>query len=443
MALVGSARRASRVLLQAFQMRRHCRWVLLLPALAVPDAPHPALAATTTVEQDGRRWIGTWATAIQPYLPGSLENFRNQTVRLIVHTSAGGTKVRVRIANTYGESPLQIGGAHIARRTAGAHVDSTSVRALTFRGRSTTTIPARSMMASDPVELDLPAMSDLAVSLFLPGTTAATTSHALALQTSYVSTDTGNFTAGARFPAADSISAWPFLTGVDVEASPNGVAIVAFGSSTTDGDGSTPGANRRWPDVLAERLQRGAVRKGEVGVLNQGIIGNRLLHDSPRETRDRFGGALGQSGLTRFDRDVLDQPGVRYVILCLGINDISFPGVFTPATEQVRAGDIIAGYRQLIARAHAKGVRIIGTTITPFENSRSYAPEKETVRQAVNAWIRGSVEFDALVDFDAAVRDPSHPARLLPAFDSGDHLHANDAGHVATANAIPLALFEK
>ena len=425
------------------QARRHYRWLLLLPALVALDSPHPALAWESNVEQDGRRWIGTWATAAQPFLPGSLQNFRNQTVRLIVHTTAGGTRVRVRIANTYGERPLHIGGAHIASRTEGAYVDSTSVRPLTFRGRSTTTVPARSMVTSDPVALDVPALSDLAVSLFFPGTTAATTSHALALQTSYVSTDTGNFTAGARFPAADSITSWPFLTGVDIEASQNGVAIVAFGSSTTDGDGSTPGANRRWPDVLAERLQRSAVRKGEVGVLNQGIIGNRLLNDSPRETRDRFGAALGQSGLTRFDRDVLAQAGVRYVILCLGINDISFPGVFTPATEQVRAQDIIAGYRRLIARAHGKGVRVIGTTIPPFESSRSYTPEKETVRQAVNTWIRASTEFDALVDFDAAVRDPSHPTRLLPAFDSGDHVHANDAGHVATANAIPLTLFER
>jgi lysophospholipase L1-like esterase len=417
-------------------------WTLLLPALFVPNVPHPAQAGTSNIEQDGRRWIGTWATAPQPFLPGSLQSFHQQTLRLIVHTSAGGTRVRVRISNTYGDRPLDIGGAHIARRTTGASIDSTSDRTLTFRGRSTTSIPARSLVVSDPVALDVPALSDLAVSLFLPSRTAATTSHALALETSYFSTDIGNFTAVARFPGADSINSWPFLTGVDVEASPNGVAIVAFGSSTTDGDGTTSGANRRWPDILAERLQGAAVRKGEVGVLNQGIIGNRLLEGSPLETRDRFGAALGESGLTRFERDVLAQPGVGYVILCLGINDISFPGVFTPASERVRAQDLIAGYRRLMARARERRVKLIMTTIPPFEGARSYTPEKELVRQEINAWIRGSVEFDAVVDFDATLRDPTQPTRLDPAFDSGDHLHANDAGHAATANAIPLSLFQ-
>jgi lysophospholipase L1-like esterase len=363
-------------------------------------------------------------------------------MRLVVHTSAGGTRVRIRISNTFGDVPLTIGGAHIARRAIAADVDSASGRTLTFQGRSSTIVPARAAVVSDPVELDVPALSDLAISLFLPESTAATTSHALAMQKSYVAADTGDFTSDARFPAAETINSWPFLTGVDVEASPNGVAVVAFGSSTIDGDGSTVDANRRWPDVLAERLQKAAVRGGEVGVLNQGIIGNRLLNDSPRQMRDRFGEALGQAALTRFERDVLAQPGVRYVIIGLGVNDIAFPGVFAPPTELVSARDIIAGYRQLIARAHRRGIRVIGTTITPFEGRDSHTPDKEIVRQAVNSWIRSSAEFDAVVDFDSVLRDPSHPARLLPAFDSGDHLHTNDAGYVAMASAVPLALFE-
>jgi lysophospholipase L1-like esterase len=423
---------------------RRATWAALIgSALAIPGPTHPAMGSSGSVEQDGRRWIGTWAAAPQPFLPGTLRSFRNRTLRLVVHTSAGGTRVRIRISNTFGDGPLTIGGAHVARRAAAADVDPTSDRTLTFHGRPSTTVPARSTVVSDPVELDAPALSDLAISLFLPGSAAATTSHALALQTSYVAADTGDFTAAARFPAAETITSWPFLTGVDVEASPHGAAVVAFGSSTTDGDGSTPDANRRWPDVLAERLQKGAVRAGAVGVLNQGIIGNRLLHDSPRQARDRFGEALGQAGVARFERDVLAQPGVRYVIIGLGSNDIAFPGVFTPPTERVSARDIIAGYRRLIARAHRRGVRVVGTTIPPFEGRDSHTPDKEVVRRAVNGWIRGSAAFDAVVDFDAVLRDPSRPTRLLPAYDSGDHLHSNDAGYAAMANAIPLALFER
>jgi lysophospholipase L1-like esterase len=382
-------------------------------------------------------------------LPGSVQSFRNQTLRLIVHTSAGGTKVRIRISNTFGDQPLLIGGAHIARRTSAADIDPASDRALMFHGHSSTKVPARSMVVSDPVDLDVPALSDLAISLFLPRATQAMSTHILALQTSYVSPDTGNSTTGVKFPVAKTIHSWPFLTGVDVAASPRGVSIVAFGSSLTDGDGSTLDSNRRWPDVLAERLQESADRKAEVGVLNQGIIGNRLLNDSPQQAGSPFGAALGQAGLARFERDVLAQAGVRYVIVGLGINDIAFPGSLTPLTERISAESMISGYRQLIARAHQKGIRVIGTTNPPFENSfldappvTFYTPEKESVRQKVNAWMRSSAEFDAVVDFDKVLRDPSHPTRLLAIYDSGDHLHPNNAGCTAEGNAIPLALFE-
>jgi len=390
-------------------------------------------------------WIGTWATAPQPFLPGRSQSFRNQSVRLIVHTSAGGTKVRIKISNTYGDQPLLIGGAHIARRTVAAEIDPSSDRALMFQGKASTTIPKGSIAVSDPVDLDVPALSDLAVSLFFPEATVATTSHVLAQQTSYVSPETGDSTAQVKFPVAKKISAWPLLTGVDVAASANGASIVAFGSSTTDGDGSTKDANRRWLDVLAERLQKAGGHAAELGVLNQGIIGNRLLSDNHSSRQkggpfqavlERYGGALGESGLARFERDVLSQSGVRYVFFVLGINDILFPGSFTPADEGVTAQSLIAGNRQLIARAHKKGIRVIGTTIPPFEDAEFSeptihfsTPEKEAMRQAVNAWIRNSGEFDAVVDFDVVLRDPSHPARLLPMYDSGDHLHCNDAGY--------------
>jgi lysophospholipase L1-like esterase len=313
------------------------------------------------------------------------------------------------------------------------------------------------MVVSDPVDLDVPALSDLAISLFFPNTTVATTLHILALQTSYVSPETGDSTAAVKFPVARTIVSWPFLTGVDVATSPGGAAIVAFGSSTTDGDGSTKDANHRWPDVLAERLQKDADRGAELGVLNLGIIGNRLLSDShsPRQAGgpfgtvlEQFGAALGPAGLARFEGDVLGQAGIKYLILALGVNDILFPGSFIPSTESVSAQSLISGNRQLIARAHKKGIRVIGTTIPPFENATFnspkisfYTPEKELVRQQVNDWIRSGAEFDGVVDFDEVLRDPSHPARLLPKYDSGDHLHANDAGNVASGNAIPLALF--
>ena len=325
---------------------------------------------TTGENSKGKQWIGTWAAAPQHPSSGHLQSFQNQTLRLIVHTSAGGTKVRIRISNTFGDHRLLIGAAHIARRTEAAQIDPISDRTLKFRGKSSTTIAAGSTVVSDPVGLEVPTLSDLAISLFLPETTEVKTTHVLAMQTNYISAETGDFTAEAKFPVAKKITSWPFLAGVDVEASSRGVAIVAFGSSLTDGDGTDSDSNGRWPDVLAERLQKSAGGKEEVGVLNEGIIGNRLLNDSPLQAAGgRFGSVLGQAGLIRFERDVLAQSGVKYVIVGLGINDIAFPGSLTPATESIKAESIIAGYRQLIARAHKKGIRIIGTTNPPFENS--------------------------------------------------------------------------
>jgi hypothetical protein len=260
-------------------IRRRICSLIGITALAFLGGINPARAASsTTKDSDSRHWIGTWATAAQPSVPGHPQAFRNQALRRIVHTSAGGKAIRIKISNTFGDQPLVIGGAHIARRGGGANIDPGSDRTLTFRRHSSTTIPARSMAVSDPVELDVPALSDFAVSIFLPGLTVATTDHALALQTNYVSPGTGDHVAEASFPVSEKIDSWPFLTGVDVAASPRGATIVALGSSLTDGDGSTQDANRRWPDVLAERLQKN--RGAELGVLNEGIIGNRLLSDS-------------------------------------------------------------------------------------------------------------------------------------------------------------------
>jgi lysophospholipase L1-like esterase len=391
-------------------------------------------------------WIGTWSAAAQGVMPGRLETFENQTVRLIVHVSAGGRQVRVRLSNVFGDRPLVVGGAHLARRSQGAGIDPGSDRALTFGGSSAIHIPAHGELFSDAVELEVPALSDLAISLYLPAATPASTSHALALQTNYVS-EPGDHTAAASLPVRKTISAWPFITGVDIVAR-RGAAIVAFGSSHTDGDGSTDDANRRWPDALAARLQKSG---SALGVLNAGIIGNRLLNDSPRSTASPFGPLLGESGLRRFDRDVLSQSGVKFVITGLGVNDILFPSFsFTPAAETVTAEDLIAGYRELVARAHANGVRVIGTTIPPFEgakfegfgmNLELYTAERERTRAALNEWIRRGGGFDAVVDFDAVLRDPQHPTRLSPAYAVEDGLHVNDAGNAAQADMFPLELF--
>ncbi len=398
------------------------------------------LLAGVGAQASGTRWIGTWAAAPQPSMPGGLETFRNQTLRLIIHTSIGGTKLRIRLSNTYGDRPLIFGGAHVARRTAGPDVEPTSDRVLTFAGRSAVAVPKGTTIVSDAVQLAVPALSDLAISLYLPDETPATTNHLLALQQSFVSPETGDSTGLAKFVVAKTIRSWPFLTGVEVDAPADGAAIVAFGDSKFDGDGSTADANHRWPDILAERLQRDA-RGARFGVLNEGIIGNRLLRDSPREPPSEVGDALGESGLKRLEPDALGQPGVQFVLVSFGVNDLGLPGAMAPATESVTAADLIAGYRKLVASAHRHGVRIIATTITPFENAKApgyYTPEKEAVRQEVNAWIRGSRDFDGVVDLDRLLRDPDHTTRLLPAYDSGDHLHPNDAGYAAGANAIPF-----
>lgn len=430
-----------------------------LGVILVLGAINPPRLSSLTRQRDSQHWIGTWAAAPQRAVQGGVPSFRNQTLRLIVHISAGGRTIRIKISNVFGDQPLVIGSVHVARRTDGANIEPSSDRTLTFDKHPSITIPARSLATSDPVDSDVAALSDLAISVFFPGPTTATTLHILAQQTNYVSSEAGDLTAQVKFAVAETISFWPFLAGVDVIASRHGASVVAFGSSLTDGDGSTEDANRRWPDVLAERFQRSG--HAELGVLNEGIIGNRLLNDSqgPRQSGgppplgavfEQLGPALGESGVKRFDRDVLSQTTVKYVIIALGVNDILFPGSFVPATEGVTSQDLIVGYRQLIARAHKNTIRAIGSTIPPFEHSlfrnprfeSFYTPEKEKLRQEVNAWIRNSGEFDGVIDFDTAARDPNRPTQILPAYDSGDHLHVNDAGNVAQGNAISLALFD-
>lgn len=385
-------------------------------------------------------WVSSWIASPQPPMPGSLDRYRNQTLRLIVHVSAGGPQVRIRLSNLYGNTPLTIGAAHIARRTTGADIDPAYDRALTFDGRTSIVVPAHATVLSDPARLEIPPLTDLSVSLYLPKGAPATTGHILAQQTSYVS-HRGDSTSTAHFPVARRIHMWPFLTGVDVAVTPPTFAVVVFGDSMVDGDGSTVDANQRWPDALAARLQQTG---RNVAVLNAGLIGNRLLHGSPGG--NPYGAALGEAGLARFSRDALDQVGAKVVMVRIGSNDIGFPNRLAPPSETIDANDLIAGYRRLIASAHQHGASIIGTTIPPSENADipDYStPRKDAVRQQVNAWIRDSGEFDAVLDTDQILRDPIHPARVLSAYDSGDHLHPNDAGYRALASALPLETLDK
>jgi lysophospholipase L1-like esterase len=374
-------------------------------------------------------WVGTWgAGAGGPSLAAKRQPLSNQTLRLIVHTSIGGSRVRIRLSNEMGDTPLTIGAAHIALRANGADIDAATDRPLTFSGSTSITIPPGAPVLSDPVDLKLPPQSDLAVSVYLPGQVGVATVHATASQANYVS-QPGNFTGAANLPTQGMIHSWPFLTEVDVDGGAG--AIVTFGDSITDGTRSTSDTNTRWPDFLARRLQA-LGGSGQLGVVNRGISGNRLLSDAG-------GGSLsGRNGLERFDRDVLATAGVRYVTVLLGINDIGHS-----KESPVSAVDLIAGYRQLISRAHEKGIAILGATLTPVGGSKYETPENEELRQAVNQWIRTSGELDGVIEFDMVTRDPQHPERFLAAYDSGDHLHPNSVGYEAMGNAVSLALFGK
>ena len=379
-------------------------------------------------------WVATWGASPVAPLASNTTNtgFTNQTVRLIVHTSLGGNEVRVRLSNAFGTESLAIGAAHVALRSMNAGIASGTDRALTFSGPNSVTVPPGALVVSDSVKLDVPALSDLAVSLYLPGPTGQATWHAAGLSTNYISKP-GDFTGAADLPVDHTVMSWFYLTDVEVKSSKDTLAIVTFGDSITDGTRSTPDTNHRWPNLLAERLAQHHLK---LSVVDEGIAGNRVLHDF-----------VGPNALARFDRDVLAQPGVGYVTVLLGINDIGDIGrVLTQpglAPQPVGAEEIIAGHRQMITRAHEHGLKIVGCSLTPFEGAAYFTPEGETKRQAVNKFIRTGGGYDGVIDFDAVVRDPAHPARFLAMYDSGDHLHPNDAGYKAMADAVDLSLFKR
>jgi lysophospholipase L1-like esterase len=393
-------------------------------APAPPGATGAAPAATPAPP--------TSATAPAPPRPAGpppVRRLNDQTVRLIVHPTLGGERLRLVLSNAFGAAPLAVGAAHVALRdaTPGPGIVARTDRVVTFGGSASATLTAGGVAFSDPVDLAVPADRDLAVDLYVPGDTSAggspITMHAGANQTSYVS-PAGNHAGADPFPVETTTGSWFLLARVEAVEPSGAGAIVTIGDSITDGFRSTPDTNHRWPDRLAARLaQAGGPR---MAVLNEGISGNRVLLDN-----------AGPNLVARFDRDVLAQSGVTHVIVLEGINDIGQ----ARANPEPSAADLIAAHRQLIARAHAHGLRIYGATLTPFQGAAYWTPEGEAKRAALNEWIRTGKEYDGVIDFDAAVRDPSQPTKFLAQYQSGDNLHPNDAGYQVMANAIDLSLF--
>lgn len=423
------------------------------------------MAPAARAQTSSGHWVGTWSTALvgrpqvpppplppgpPPFMPSGCPvpaapppvapppgqtfgpqpfmHFTNQTLRQIVHTSIGGSRARVVLSNAYGTAPITIGAGYVALRDrddairAGGHP-------LTFSGRASITIPANAIAYSDPVPVTVAPLTDLAVDLYLPGTTnspAPLTMHGGAFQTNYIG-ETGNHAGVPKLPTVATVRSWFLLARVDVDAPDAAGVVVAFGDSITDGAASTPDTNTRWPDVLASRLLSPSdVRR--IGVLNAGIGGNRVLSEGA------YGAGL--NALARFEIDVLSQPGVTHVIVLEGINDIGN----ARQNPMPTAEDLIAGHKQLVERAHARGVTMLGGTLPPFWGAGYYTDAGEAKRQALNEWIRAGKAYDAVVDFDKATRDPADPKKLLAAYDSCDHLHPNSAGYTAMGEAIDLSL---
>src|SRR5437763_3541512 len=380
--------------------------------------------------QTGEHWVGSWAAAPAP--AEGVVGFNNHTIRMNPRISIGGERLRVRISNAYGNRPLTIGAARIGLRDKGPAIISGSERKLTFGGSEAAVIAAGAVLYSDPVEMSVKPLADLAVSLYLPGEVLANfqITGRYARQTNYIS-PAGNFADATVMPVGNLTDQWFFLCGVDVVAPEAAGGVVALGDSLTDGNISTIDAFCRWPDQLARRLVDRGGRP--IGVMNNGLGGNRILHD-----------IRGDSGVRRFDRDVLAQPGVTHVIVMLGTNDLR--NRWAKPEEEVTAEQMIAGLQQMAIRAHSGGVKIIGATLTPFGNetfmANAWNPTREKHRVTVNKWIRESGAFDAVADFDLAIRDPERPTQMLGLYDCGDGLHPSDLGYCKLGDAIDLAWFD-
>lgn len=422
-----------------------CAWLAMAPAASAQSAAQAANAS--------EHWVSSWATA-QLLLPMNLgrpagapaapppgsappppplvppppvpESFADQTIRMVVRTSLGGDRVRIGLSQMLNAEPLEVGAAHLAISKGGSAIEVGSDRTLTFGGRGSVTVSPGALVLSDPVDLAVSPLTDVAVSIYLPKHTGAPTIHRHAIRTTYVAK--GNHASSSAMPAdATTAVSYFWLSSLDVVALPAAYTIATLGDSITDGYATTVDGNRAWPALLAERLHSDK-RTQHVGVVNQGISGNQVL-----------GHGAGVSMLARFDRDVLSRPGVRWVVLLGGINDINFRGRL--GTPPLAPEELIAGYEQIIERCRVHGIRIIGATLTPQEGQTTATEQGEVTRKAVNEWIRNSGRFDAVVDFDAVIRDPARLARMKAEFDPGDHIHPNDLGNAAMAAAFDLRWF--
>lgn len=389
-----------------------------------------ATVALVNAQQPATRWVGTWAASPmgQQVNPGQVAP-GDSTYRDIVHISEGGASIRVQLTNEFGSQSLTVAAAHVALSAGNGAIEQGSDHDLTFDGRSSVTIPAGAVVFSDPVPMRVTPLSDLAVSVYLPQQPVEeTTCHQDAQSTNFIAP--GNTTATDTLTEARRIYSWCFVKGIDVsETDSKAASIVTFGDSITDGWRSTRDANRRWPDVLARRLQSDP-QTAHLAVLNEGISGNRLLHN-----------VAGPNALSRFDRDVIAQSGVKYVIILEGINDIGSVARPREPGDNITAQDITFALSQLITRAHTHGIKVFGATLTPYIGAGYASPQGERIRETVNQWIRTSGAFDGVIDFDKVTRDPAKPSMFLPAYDSGDHLHPNDAGYKAMGSAVDSSLF--
>jgi len=389
----------------------------LLPAVRDAAAAEPA-------------WAATWQASPEPPR-APLVTLNNQTVRQTVRVSLGGSRFRVRLSNEFNDNPLRIGAAHVALAAADSAIQLGSDRALTFSGGGRdVVIPPHAYVYSDPVEVNVPANGLLAVSLYVPGNEKVVTEHFFALQTAWIAPK--DVTGATTLQGATTVTKRLLLAGVDVAVTRKSRVVVALGDSLTGGFGSTAEANHRWTDYLSDRL---AAKKQPTAVVNAGIGGNRLLHDF-----------IGPNAVSRFDRDVLTQSGVTHVVVLIGSNDFGLPGGRKLPQEEVTLEEMVAGFRQLITRAHARGVKIIAATLPPFgaipERPGYYSEQSVAKRVALNQWIRTGKEFDGVIDFDAVLRDPQDPTALQGVYDSGDHLNPNDAGYKAMADAVELKLLD-
>jgi lysophospholipase L1-like esterase len=403
------------------------RWFGLVSAIVVSLAVVSAGPAQTAPHP---QWNGTWAAS--PMLADfgfSVHPFSATTLREIVHVSTGGSQVRVRFTNAYGRDQLIIRDAHVALSAGGAAIDPGTDRPLTFGGSASISIPPGAEIYSDPVSLDLPPLSNLAISFFLPSQVMGReTYHAFADQDNFIVD--GDQASSASLAQPTVVDSWYFLDGVDVNAVAGSRSVVTLGDSITDGAHSTHNGNDRWPDVLAARLQDEPAL-AQIGVLNQGIGGNRVLNDQ-----------AGPNALARLDRDVLSQDGARYVIVLESINDIGRLHKLTAPEDKIDAKELEEGLRQIAETAQEHRMKVYGATLTPYQGANYYSEKGEQVREAVNNWIRSSGTFDGVIDFDKITRDPQNPQQFNPLYDSGDHLHPNDAGYKAMADGIDLALFK-